>query len=232
MFGVNMKHILVYTFIISLTLVFARVTMAEIPSGFISLNELCPSMKFQMNYATVDNFTGEVVDGYKAKKAFLAKAPAEALCLVQAEAQKKGLTLKIFDSYRPVKAVSFFQAWAKKPETNPQIKQLFYPGFTRLELFEQGYIAKQSSHSRGSAVDLTLAHADSGNSLDMGTAFDYFADLSHTDSPKVTEEQRKNRLLLKDLMESRGFKNFSQEWWHYSFRPEPYPDQYFDFDID
>ena len=227
-----MKHILVYTFIISLTLVFARAAMAEIPSGFISLNELCPSMKFQMNYATVDNFTGEVVDGYKAKKAFLAKAPAEALCLVQAEAQKKGLTLKIFDSYRPVKAVSFFQAWAKKPETNPQIKQLFYPSFTRLELFEQGYIAKQSSHSRGSAVDLTLAHADSGNSLDMGTAFDYFADLSHTDSPKVTEEQRKNRLLLKELMESRGFKNFSQEWWHYSFRPEPYPDQYFDFDID
>jgi D-alanyl-D-alanine dipeptidase len=208
------------------------VAMAKVPSGFISLNDVCPSMKIHMSYATVENFTGEVVAGYKAKKAYLAKGPAEALCLVQAEAQKKGLSLKIYDSYRPVKAVAFFQAWAQKAETNPQIKALFYPTFTRLELFEQGYIAKQSSHSRGSAVDLTLVEAESGRSLDMGSAFDYFDDLSNTDSPKVTDDQKKNRMILKDLMEGKGFKNFSQEWWHYSFRPEPYPDQYFDFDVE
>ena len=206
--------------------------MAQIPSGFVSLNEICPSMKIQMSYATTDNFTGEVVNGYKARVAFLAKAPAEALCKVQTEANKRGFTLKIFDSYRPAKAVSFFQTWAQKPETNPEIKNHYYPKFTRLELFEQGYIAKQSSHSRGSAVDLTLVDSQTGKALDMGSAFDYFDDLSNTESTRVNEEQRKNRMLLKELMERRGFKNYSQEWWHYSFRPEPYSDQYFDFDVE
>lgn len=227
-----MKLSLVYTYIINLLILLPGSTMAVVPNGFVSLNELCPSLLFQMNYATTENFTGEVVDGYKAKKAFLALGPAEALCQVQAEAQKRGLTLKIFDSYRPVKAVSFFQAWAKKPETNPNLKELYYPGFTRLELFEQGYIAKQSSHSRGSAVDLTLADSKTKASLDMGSAFDYFHDLSHTESQKITKEQHQNRMLLKGLMEGRGFKNFSQEWWHFSFRPEPYPEQYFDFDVE
>ena len=206
--------------------------MAKIPEGFVSLSDVCPSMNIHMSYATQDNFTGEIVAGYKARKAYLAKAPAEALCLVQAEAQKQGLILKIYDSYRPAKAVAFFQTWAQRPETNPHIKELYYPGFTRQQLFDAGYIAKRSSHSRGSAVDLTLADAKTGRALDMGSAFDYFDDLSSTDSPKVTEEQRKNRMLLKDLMESKGFKNFSQEWWHYSFKPEPYPDQYFDFDVE
>lgn len=206
--------------------------MAKIPEGFVSLSDICPSMNIHMSYATQDNFTGEIVAGYKARKAYLAKAPAEALCLVQAEAQKQGLILKIYDSYRPAKAVAFFQTWAQRPETNPHIKELYYPGFTRQQLFDAGYIAKRSSHSRGSAVDLTLADAKTGRALDMGSAFDYFDDLSSTDSPRVTEEQRKNRMLLKDLMESKGFKNFSQEWWHYSFKPEPYPDQYFDFDVE
>lgn len=229
----NMRHKLVYTFIINIiSLLFASVAMAQIPSGFVSLNEICPSMKIQMSYATTDNFTGEVVNGYKGKVAFLAKAPAEALCIIQAEAIKRGLTLKIFDSYRPAKAVAFFLSWAKKPETNPEIKAHYYPKFTRLELFEQGYIAKQSGHSRGSAVDLTLVDSKTGKPLDMGSAFDYFDDLSNTESSRVNEEQRKNRMLLKELMESRGFKNFSQEWWHFSFRPEPYPDQYFDFDVE
>lgn len=208
------------------------VSMAKIPDGFISLNDVCPSMKIQMSYSTTENFTGEIVAGYKAQKAFLAKGPAEALCLVQAEAQKRGLSLKIYDSYRPVKAVAFFQTWAKRPETNPHIKELYYPGFTRQQLFEQGYIAKQSSHSRGSAVDLTLIVSETGRALDMGSAFDFFDDLSNTESPRVTEEQMKNRMILKELMEGKGFKNFSQEWWHYSFKPEPHPDHYFDFDVE
>jgi zinc D-Ala-D-Ala dipeptidase len=208
------------------------VSMASVPNGFVSLNELCPTMVINMSYSTPDNFTGEVVAGYKAKKAYLAKVPAEALCAVQVEAMKKGYALKIFDSYRPVKAVAFFQSWAQKPETNPKIKALYYPGFTRLELFEQGYIAKQSSHSRGSAVDLTLVDLKTEHALDMGSAFDYFDDLSNTDSPKVTPEQKKNRMILKELMEGRGFKNFSQEWWHFSYKPEPYPEQYFDFDVE
>lgn len=223
-----------YIFIINIlsALFLVSLAMAKIPSGFVSLIDICPDLNIQMSYATAENFTGEVVNGYKARKAYLAQAPAEALCKVQADAHKLGLKLKIYDSYRPVKAVSFFQDWALKPETNPHIKAMYYPHHTRLELFEAGYIAKQSSHSRGSAVDLTLIDAKTNQNLDMGSAFDYFDDLSHTDSPKATEAQRKNRMILKDLMEKRGFKNFSQEWWHYSFKPEPYPDQYFDFDVE
>lgn len=185
-----------------------------------------------MSYATVENFTGEIVAGYKARKAFMAKAPAEALCKVIADAKEKGLGIKIFDSYRPAKAVAFFQAWAKRPETNPEIKKLYYPDYSRTQLFELGYIAKQSSHSKGSAVDLTLFELESGRDLDMGTGFDYFGELSHTENPNVTEAQKRNRMLLKELMEGRGFRNFSQEWWHYSYRPEPYPDTYFDFDVE
>lgn len=198
---------------------------------FISLKEHCPGILIEASYATPDNFTGEVVPGYKAKKALLPKVPADALALVQQDALLRGLTLKIFDGYRPVKAVAFFQEWAKRPENNPKIKELFYPKFTRLELFESGFIALQSSHSRGCATDLTLAVVETGLELDMGTRFDYFDTRSYTDSPEISEEQCKNRQLLKSLMEARGFKNYYQEWWHYSYRPEPYPGQYFDEDV-
>jgi D-alanyl-D-alanine dipeptidase len=172
------------------------------------------------------------VNGYKAKKAFMAKKPAAALCEVQKAAKKKGLGLKIYDGYRPVKAVKFFMDWAQLPETNPMIKDLYYPKFTRLELFERGFIAKQSSHSRGAAVDLTLYELASGKDLDMGSGFDYFDEMSYTETNLVTKEQQANRLLLKQLMESKGFQNFSQEWWHYSFKPEPFPGRSFDFDVE
>lgn len=203
-----------------------------IPPSFVSLEEFCPGVIVHMSYATPDNFTGEIVAGYNARKAFLAQAPAEALKLVQKAALKEGLSLKIYDSYRPVKAVTFFQVWAQRAEDNPRIKALFYPRFTRKELFQQGYIAKQSSHSRGAAVDLTLFDLVTGLDLDMGSDFDYFDELSHTDSEKVTPEQRRNRMKLKELMESKGFKNYQHEWWHFSFRPEPFPDYYFDFDVE
>ncbi len=205
-------------------------TLAQ--TGFVSISDLCPEVKAHMNYATTENFTGDVVAGYKARKAFMAKAPAEALCQVIAEAKKLNLGIKIFDCYRPAKAVAHFQEWAKKPETNPELKKFYYPDFTRMELFERGYIALKSSHSKGSAIDLTLFDLATGKDLDMGTGFDYFGELSHTDNLGVTAGQRKNRYLLKGLMEGKGFKNFSQEWWHYSFKPEPFPDTYFDFDVE
>ena len=206
--------------------------MAGIHPDFVSISEVCSEIKIQASYSTADNFTGEVVAGYKAKKALMAKVPALALCRVQKKAALQGLSLKVFDAYRPVKAVSFFLAWARKPETNLQLKELYYPKFTRMELFEAGYIAKQSSHSRGSAIDLTLIDLKTGRDLDMGSGFDYFDEISNTASSKITESQRVNRMLLKDLMESEGFRNFSQEWWHYSYRPEPYPERSFDFDIE
>ena len=206
--------------------------MSRVPKTFRSLSDLCPDIRLEMSYATSSNFTGEVVPGYKAVKAYLATQAAEALCLVQNDARKRGFCLKIFDAYRPVKAVAFFQEWAKLPETNLHLKELYYPLFTRQELFEQGYIARQSSHSRGSAVDLTLIDARSGEELDMGSAFDYFDDLSHTESARLNVEQLGYRRFLRELMEARGFRNFHQEWWHYSYRPEPFPNEYFDFNIE
>lgn len=206
--------------------------MASIHPDFVSLGDYCPEMKIQANYGSVENFTGSVVDGYKARKAYLSKSAAVALCEVQKEAKKKGYGLKIFDAYRPVKAVQFFLKWAQLPETNPDLKKLYYPKFTREELFKNGYIAKQSSHSRGATVDLTLFSLKEGRDVDMGSGFDYFDDISHTASKKVTAAQGKNRMILKELMEGKGFVNYAQEWWHFSFKPEPFPGQSFDFDIE
>lgn len=200
--------------------------------GFVDIGQYCPSILINADYATTENFTGTVVRGYKRVTAITSKEAVEALCKVQKEALKLGLTIKIYDGYRPAKAVAYFGEWAKAPETNLVIKELYYPKHTKPELFELGYIASQSSHSRGSALDLTLADQKTGKELDMGTRFDYFDDLSHTDNKNITPAQAKNRQLLKKLMESNGFKNFSKEWWHYSLVKEPYPRQYFDFDVE
>ncbi len=215
-----------------LSLLTVAIPMAEANPDFVDLSKMCSGIKIQMDYATRLNFTGDIVPGYKAKKAYFARGPAERLCLVQEDALKEGLTLKIFDSYRPAKAVASFLRWASLPETNPELKKKYHPKYTRQEILDLGFIAKQSSHSKGSAIDLTLERLSDGVELDMGTPFDFFDSLSHTESDLVTEVQRKNRLKLRSLMEKHGFRNFSQEWWHYSFRPEPYPDQYFDFDVE
>lgn len=217
---------------ILLSLFILTVPMAEANPDFVDLSTMCSGIKIQLNYATRSNFTGDIVPGYKARKAYFARGPAERLCLVQQDALKEGLTLKVFDSYRPAKAVASFLHWATLPETNPELKAMYHPKYTRQEILDLGFIAKQSSHSKGSAIDLTLERLSDGVELDMGTPFDYFDSLSHTDSKEVTRAQRRNRLKLKSLMERHGFRNFSKEWWHYSFRPEPYPDQYFDFDVE
>jgi zinc D-Ala-D-Ala dipeptidase len=211
---------------------FIGTAMATYPNDFVSLSDLCPGLIIRAVYATNDNFTGQVVRGYKARKALCSRRVGLALCKVQEEAESLGLSLMIFDSYRPAKAVAFFQKWAQLPETDPDIKQLYYPSYSRNELFELGYIAKQSSHSRGSAIDLTLFDLKKNKELDMGSPFDYFDSLSRTDSPLITQDQKENRQVLKRLMEEEGFKNFSKEWWHYSFILEPFPDQYFDFDVE
>jgi D-alanyl-D-alanine dipeptidase len=198
---------------------------------FVSLEEVCKKLIIRLDYSTELNFTGQIVPGYHVKKALLAKTPAIALARVQEKALAQGFSLKIFDSYRPVKAVKFFQDWAKLPENNPYLKSKYYPKYQRLDLFELGFIAKQSSHSRGCAVDLTLVDIETLLDLDMGSEFDYFDEVSHTESGLISPLQLENRMRLKHLMESEGFRNFYQEWWHFSYRPEPFPDQSFDFDI-
>ena len=203
----------------------------QLPEGFVSLSQLCPTMVIGAHYATKDNFTGTVVDGYRRVEAIFSEKGAKQLCLIQAEAAKLGYGIKIFDAYRPVKAVKFFQAWAKIPTDDAAIKERHYPTLTKKDLFEQGYIAERSSHSRGSAVDLTLVDT-AGNEIDMGTVFDYFHEKSHTMNPDITEEQKKNRAILKTLMEANGFKNYDKEWWHYSLVSEAFPGRSFDFDVE
>lgn len=201
------------------------------PENFVSLSEFCPRLLIEASYATTKNFTGSVVDGYKRVDALMSRAGAEALCAAQSELDREGLRLKIFDAYRPKKAVAFFQHWAKLPGDDVALKAHYYPTHTKLELFEIGYIAKQSSHSRGSAVDLTLVDA-TGAELDMGTVFDFFHEKSHTRSPLITPAQRANREKLVELMQRHGFKNYLQEWWHFSLVKEAFPGQSFDFDVD
>jgi zinc D-Ala-D-Ala dipeptidase len=215
-----------------LSLFVSGMCMASVKPNFVSIEDFCPGIVVGANYATEDNFTGSIVPGYKAVKALTALKTAQALCRVQSKASKMGFAIKIFDAYRPVKAVSFFQEWAKLPENNAEIKSKYYPSFTREDLFTQGYIAKRSSHSRGSAVDLTLFDLEKDLEVDMGGIFDFFDAVSATETPLISKVQQNNRLILKKLMESEGFKNFPDEWWHYSLKPEPHPNEYFDFDIE
>ena len=199
--------------------------------NFVSLKELSPHLLIQADYARPHNFTGQIVPGYKAVKALLPAPVAEALLKAESLAFSRGLGLKIFDAYRPVKAVEFFQEWALLEESNMAIKEKFYPDFTRHQLFEKGFIARQSIHSQGMAIDLTLYDLDTKNELDMGTIFDFFGDRSYTNSSDLFPNQRENRRLLVEIMESQKFKNYHMEWWHFTYLGIPLPNHYFDFDI-
>ncbi len=204
--------------------------MNKVPSEFVKLSEFCPAIDLRMDYATVSNFTGEVISGYNKVEAYLTKRAATQLCMVNSLALKEGMKLQIFDAYRPVKAVQFFKDWAMVSENNFSLKQKYYPGFSRLSLFEQGYIAEKSSHSRGGTVDLTLVKK-SGEEIDMGGIFDYFHESSGTHYLKITEVQKSNRKKLFDFMITAGFRNYDKEWWHFTLNDEVFPEESFDFDI-
>ena len=194
-----------------------------------------PDAIFDIRYHSSYNFVGKPIEGYVQPKCLLTEPAADALAAVQKQAQQRGMTLKIFDCYRPQRAVDHFVAWAEDLE-DTGMKSVFYPSVNKADLFDKGYIAAKSGHSRGSTVDLTLVALDgtSGDigELDMGTPFDFFDPLSHTDSPEVGDTVRKNRLLLKTLMTAQGFENLPEEWWHYTLADEPYPDTYFDVPVE
>ena len=199
--------------------------------NFVKLSTFCPDIVLEMNYATTDNFTGVIVTGYKKQEAYLTKTAAEALCRVNNKAMQQGLRLKIFDAYRPVQAVQFFKAWALKPEDRLDLKTKFYPDFSREQLFMEGYIAEKSSHSRGSTVDLTLIDKHH-KEITVDGFFDYFHESSSTDYAQTSSMAKTNRLLLKNLMESEGFRNYPKEWWHFTLNNETFPDTAFDFEVE
>jgi D-alanyl-D-alanine dipeptidase len=227
----------------------------KMPDSFIDIQKVIPEIVLDIRYYGPHNFVGEKVDGYMAPKCFLTKEAAEALAKVQKDLEPYSLSLKIYDCYRPQRAVNHFVRWATEIENTKTMKE-FYPTVDKRNLFKDGYIDSKSGHSRGSTLDLTIvpspAPAQSeytprqklfecylpaakrfgDNSIDMGTGFDCFHELSNTANANIDRQQKINRLLLKSLMEKHGFRNYDKEWWHYTLKNEPYPDTYFDFVIE
>ena len=204
--------------------------LSEDSSGFVSVSELVPDVILEIRYYSTFSFVGERIDGYEEPIALLTKEAAAALNNVSEAVQKKGYRLKIFDAYRPVRAVQHFVRWAKDPN-DTRMKEYFYPQLEKDVLIEKGYILEHSGHSRGSTVDLTLYDSTLGRDVDMGGPFDYFGELSHPDYRSITEEQYENRMFLRETMMRHGFEPLAEEWWHFTLKPEPYPDTYFTFPV-
>jgi D-alanyl-D-alanine dipeptidase len=206
----------------------------SLPEGFVWLDEVAPTVLQEVRYAGEDNFVGAPITGYTRARIVLTRPAAEALARIQTALRKEGFGLKVFDGYRPQRAVLHFVRWAKDPQRQ-ETKVRYYPDVPKEELFARGYIALQSGHSRGSSVDLTLVRrAEDGtwHEVDMGTPFDFFGPESWPDSEAVDPAQRGNRLRLQEAMLAGGFKPYPQEWWHFTLAGEPYPETYFDFPIE
>ncbi|MBX9621816.1 MAG: M15 family metallopeptidase [Alphaproteobacteria bacterium] len=227
----------------------------NLPEGFAYLQDIDPTIVQDIKYAQHHNFVGCPIPGYNAPIAIICEEAACALKAVQDELKTLNLSLKVYDAYRPQDAVDFFSRWAEDPH-DQTMKAEFYPSIDKANIFSEGYIAKKSSHTRGSAVDLTIVPLPiplqatwklgdpvldgrlpkgqrfDDNSLEMGTGFDCLDDLSHTANPNISAQARANRLLLKTLMEKHGFENYRKEWWHFGFINEPFPDTYFNFPVE
>ncbi len=200
------------------------------PSGFVLLADMVPGIIQEIRYYSTYNFIGDRIDGYEEPCALLTKEAARALKTVSNEAFVQGYRLKVFDAYRPATAVKQFILWGIEDQ-DVRMKPYFYPDLEKQELFSKGYIAKRSSHSRGSAIDLTLLNMKTGKELDMGGPFDLFSEVSHPDCRTITDEQYENRMILQKLMVRNGFNTLDCEWWHFVLKDEPYPDTYFEFPV-
>jgi D-alanyl-D-alanine dipeptidase len=224
------------------------------PPGFVALRDVDPTILHEMRYVGHHNFIGRRIVGYREPVCILTRQAAEALSRAQTSLRAQGYTLKVYDCYRPQRAVDDFARWAARPG-DQRMKAEFYPNVDKADLFDLGYIARQSGHSRGSTVDLTLVKlpprrqprfipgqplvpcfAPYGerfpdNTVDMGTGFDCFDTLANTLDPRIQGEARSNRLRLKETLEQAGFSNYPAEWWHYTLVGEPYPDTFFDFPV-
>jgi D-alanyl-D-alanine dipeptidase len=200
----------------------------ELPKGFVYIQDRIPNIEVELRYSTDNNFLGRRVRGYNSNRAILSKEATQALLKVQRDLNRFNLGLKIFDAYRPQKAVDNFVEWAK--DLNDTLKKMeYYPTVEKCNLFREGYIAEKSGHSRGSTVDLTIIDLTSKGELDMGSKFDFFGKKSWITYPNLTPQQRANRLLLNTIMQKYGFRPYSQEWWHFTLQNEPYPNRYFNF---
>lgn len=203
----------------------------NLPKEFVYLKTIDASIKSELRYLSDNNFIGKPIDGYKNDCVIVTKETAAALKKVQQELLKKGLSLKIFDAYRPQKAVDHFVRWAKVLNDTLKKKE-YYPNVPKSELFNQGYIASKSGHTRGSTVDLTIIDLKSKKELDMGSSYDFFGKQSHPFFKNITKKQQENRMLLRNIMLTNGFKPYDYEWWHFTLKNEPFPKTYFNFPVE
>ena len=234
----------------------ARIAAAapKAPAGFVSLHDVAPSILMDIRYDTPHNFIGRPIKGYRQPLCILTRPAAEALARVQDRMLARGYSLKVYDCYRPQRAVDDFVRWGKRVG-DQTMKAEFYPHVDKRVVFKQGYIATKSGHSRGSTMDLTLVRLPArpqaryrpgqnlvsctapawqrfrDNSIDMGTGYDCFDPLSHPLNKHIKGKQHRNRLLLRNAMLAEGFTPLATEWWHFTLKDEPYPDTYFDFPV-
>lgn len=201
-----------------------------LPEGFVYADDI-PGLRFDLRYRSDDNFVGAPVTGYRDDRLIMTRAAARALEAVQAQLTPMGLGLLVYDAYRPQRAVDHFARWAEDLD-DERTKATYYPDVDKADLFDEGYIAARSGHSRGSTVDLTPVDLASGEPLDMGTPWDHFGPESWPSWDGATPQQRANRLLLRSMMLKQGFEPYEQEWWHFTLADEPFPNTYFDFPVE
>ncbi len=201
-------------------------------AGFVNLAQEIPELILEIRYYTSFNFVGERIEGYEAPVALVTAQTAEALQLVCADLEAQGYRLKVYDAYRPQRAVEHFKRWAEDLQ-DTRMKEYFYPEVDKSRLFELGYISARSGHSRGSTVDVSLVDMQTGMDVDMGSPFDFFGERSHAKyTQTLTDEQIQNRQLLREAMVAAGFRGIHTEWWHFRLVEEPYPETYFDFVVE
>ncbi|WP_217492816.1 M15 family metallopeptidase [Bacillus sp. FJAT-27264] len=203
----------------------------KLPQGFAYLDEIIPSAQYEIRYYSSNNFVGKRINGYKAPLAIMSQPAANALKAVSDNLARQGYILRIYDTYRPQKAVNHFIRWSKDA-SDIKMKQQYYPALDKKNLFKLGFISSKSGHSRGSTVDLTLAYLKNGTVVDMGSPYDFFGPISYYDTKLISKTQMANRKILKDAMMKEGFQPYSKEWWHFTLKKEPYPGKYFDFDVE
>jgi len=200
------------------------------PAGFVDAADAVDGLVVDARYYGVENFVGSRIDGYEAPRCLLTRQAACALAAVQRDLAAQGFGLKVFDCYRPTRAVAHFVRWARDI-ADVKRKAEHYPDVEKRDLFRLGYIAARSGHSRGSTVDLTLVRRDGQIELDMGTPFDFFSPKSWPSDRSVSAASRTNRAALASAMRHGGFQPYNKEWWHFTLANEPFPDRYFDFPV-
>jgi D-alanyl-D-alanine dipeptidase len=208
----------------------AGVLKDGLPEGFVYIDELIGDAVVDAKYWGTDNFIGRGIDGYESPLVIMTREAAEC-CVGAADIlRRQGCWIKVYDAYRPQRAVDDFVRWATDVN-DIRRKPIHYPHVDKKDFFVLGYVAERSGHTRGSAVDLTLVDMTTCQELDMGSIFDFMDPRSHIAAQGLTDRQEANRAILRDAMTASGFETYEYEWWHFSLKQEPHPETYFGFPV-